>query len=288
MGWGRTSNGSDANGTVESGFVLCYPRFRTALFDVTINTEGHVLEYEKASEMEYDLGYPGFTNQTDNLIIVSNNIIARAEGRWHNHTFTRDWMSELIRLETNSSDFVNPLKPLPSPETMLDHVGPMYTRLFALFLGLNSFIFDNDSSAEPAFEGQRWALETRIFMSEPAFLVSTTILSLSLVVAAVLYGWSIAFFLPRMPTNIASVLAYVAASTAVRECSPEQYKTRTFSFGRYIGVDGRAHVGIDTDPSVVPIQLKSLRKGNTNPRRSWLGKLRKRHTGGNRGGDTWL
>ncbi|CRK34925.1 hypothetical protein BN1723_015034 [Verticillium longisporum] len=288
MGWGRTSNGSDANGTVESGFVLCYPRFRTALFDVTINTEGYVLEYEKASEMEYDLGYPGFTNQTDNLIIVSNNIIARAEGRWHNHTFTRDWMSELIRPETNSSDFVNPLKPLPSPETMLDHVGPMYTRLFALFLGLNSFIFDNDTSAEPAFEGQRWALETRIFMSEPAFLVSTTILSLSLVVAAVLYGWSIAFFLPRMPTNIASVLAYVAASTAVRECSPEQYKTRTFSFGRYIGVDGRAHVGIDTDPSVVPIQLKSLRKGNTNPRRSWLGKLRKRHTGGHRGGDTWL
>ncbi|EEY18005.1 conserved hypothetical protein [Verticillium alfalfae VaMs.102] len=288
MGWGRTSNGSDANGTVESGFVLCYPRFRTALFDVTINTEGHVLEYEKASEMEYGLGYPGFTNQTDNLIIVSNNIIAKAEGRWHNHTFTRDWMSELIRLETNSSDFVDPLQPLPSPETMLNHVGPMYTRLFALFLGLNSFIFDNDTSAEPAFEGQRWARETRIFMSEPAFIVSTTILSLSLVVAAVLYGWSIVFFLPRMPTNIASVLAYVAASTAVRECSPKQYESPTFSFGRYIGVDGRAHVGIDADPSVVPIQLESLRKGNTNPRRSWLGRLRKRHIGEHGAGDTWL
>ncbi|KAM0278541.1 hypothetical protein ACHAQH_005109 [Verticillium albo-atrum] len=288
MGWGRTSNGSDINGTVESGFVLCYPRFHTAMFDVIINAEGHILEYEKATEMEYDLGYPGFTNQTDNLIIVSNNIIARGEGRWHNHTFTRDWMSELIRLEVNSSDLVDPLKPLPSPEFMLEYVGPTYTRLFALFLGLNAFIFDNDTSAEPNFEGQRWARETRIFMSEPAFVVSTTILSLSLVVAVVLYGWSITFFLPRMPTNIASVLAYVAPSTAVRECSAAQYRTRTFSFGRYIGVDGRAHVGIETDPSVVPIQLKSLRKGNTDPGQGWFGRLRKRRGEGHRRGDTWL
>ncbi|KAM0335695.1 hypothetical protein ACHAQA_000745 [Verticillium albo-atrum] len=175
--------------------------------------------------MEYDLRYPGFTNQTDNLIIVSNNIISKGERRWHNDTFTRDWMSQLIRVETNSSDFVDPLKPLPTPEVMLQYVGPMYTRFFALFLGLNSFIFDNDTSAEPSFEGQRWAQETRIFMSDPAFIVSTTILSLSFVVAFVLYGWTITFFLPRIPTNIASILAYVAASPAVRLCSPAQYRS---------------------------------------------------------------
>lgn len=37
----------------------------------------------------------------------------------------------------------------------------------------------------------------------------------------------------------------------------------TYSFGRYLGVDSKPHIGIELDPLVVPVDQKSLRGNGT-------------------------
>jgi hypothetical protein len=290
MAWGRTSEGNNENGTVDNTFVVCYPRFRSAMFDVMVDAAGRILSYVQAGEFEPDLAYPGGKAHADNLVIMSNNLLtAEQDTRWYNDTLSRNWLSHMIKLQTNSSDFLDPALPPPQPRDMIPLIEPMYQRFFALFLGLNSYIFENDTSSEPTFEGTRWTHETRIFMSDAAFVVSVTILGLSLLVAIWLYGWAVTFFLPRMPTNIASLVAYVAPSRLVRDLTTGYDRGHTYSFGRYVGDDGRAHVGIEMDPFVVPIQLKSLQRGNTAPKEGgWFGKAVMRKRRGGRKGDTWV
>ncbi|TQN74446.1 hypothetical protein CSHISOI_01047 [Colletotrichum shisoi] len=247
-----------ADKEMQTAFVVCDPVFTTAMFDVTVDSQGYVLNASQASESSDTLDYPLSTNHTD--------AISTIPGR------------------------ANLLDPTFTPNTtaLIPAIETVYRQVFALTIGNNQFLLD--TYPEPVtIPGVRHSTETRIFMDTTALAISLAVLGVNILVATALYGLAIKHFLPRMPTTIGSILAYLAPSRVLREYSgPGSLSSATFSFGRYVGEDGRAHVGIELDPFVVPVKLSALRKGDTEPRKGLLRRLLGRRRKAGRGDDTWL
>jgi hypothetical protein len=163
-------------------------------------------------------------------------------------------------LMTGSRDVIDPNRPPPDTEKLRPVIEDIYRRVFAIFLSLNEQLFDSRSEMKPSTVVRR-TQETRIFMEEVSFIMTMTVLALNAVVAVIFYSRAVPFVLPRLPTTLGSVLAYVApsrlAGPAYNAATPGN-TSRTFSFGRYIGRDGDVHIGIEMDPHVVPVDPLSL------------------------------
>ncbi|GKT40800.1 uncharacterized protein ColSpa_00981 [Colletotrichum spaethianum] len=309
LSWARTPNGlNKVDGEMDTQFIVCTPEFTNSMFDVTVDSRGYVLNTTQVSEPSSTLESPTSQNNTDAIIIYLNNLMPGASFPWHNDTLSSDWMNYLIKIQPGLSDVLDPLT-TPNTTAIIPAVDYIYRQLFALLLSLNPGFFDNFT--EPiTITGNERQTETRIFMDNTALAISLSVLALNIAVAIVLYGFTIKHFLPRMPTTIGSILAYLAPSRAVREYEwPDNTnstengskgykkgsknnhsglrKAPTFSFGRYVGDDGRAHVGIEMDPYVVPVKLSALRKGDTEPKTGLLRRVLGRGKKEGRG-DTWL
>ncbi|SCV34078.1 uncharacterized protein FFFS_04190 [Fusarium fujikuroi] len=272
LGWARVGLEENVNGTVEASFMICDPIFETAIFNVTVDASGHILAYEKASALESTLGYKDSRLHTDIMFQHYNHQWNKGSAEWHNNTLTMDWINYFIFLVSGSRDAIDPSKPVPDPAQLAPVVEEVYRRLYALFLSvLDTNVFES-ASPEEQTTAIRSTRETRIFMEDASFIISVTVLAANILVATIFYCRTMAFVLPRMPTTLGSILAYIAAS---RLASPGFENTpgkagRTFSFGRYIGLDGDSHIGIETDPHVVPINPVTVGE-----ERSFLCRLRK-------------
>lgn len=280
LGWARIANSSNVNGTIEGSFLVCQPIFQTGLFDVVVDASGYVESYEAKGPLQSDLGYELSDDHTDRLIANLNSYIAVDTNGWHNNTFSRDWINYLYLTINGSRAIIDPAEAAPNPEHLRPTIESIYKSLFAIFLGLNSHIFEKGVTGE-VMEGGIFRNEVRLFLSTPAFVISVVILALNIGLAIVLYTGGVVFVLPRMPTSIGSIMAYIAPSTMIRDTARYDERSRTFSFGRFIGSDGKAHVGVDLATQVVPIDPASLGR----PRRRW--KLPKKETE-LVGDDTWL
>ncbi|KAF9881071.1 hypothetical protein CkaCkLH20_01221 [Colletotrichum karsti] len=272
--------------TMETWSIVCEPIFTTSMFDVTVDTDGYVLNAVQASEPSTRLDDPLTTNNTDVISIYLNNLVRdNARIHWHNNTYASDWMNYLLKIRPETADILQPLS-TPNTTALLPPIEFTYRQLYALLLSQKPEWFNNFT--EPVtITGTRRSSDTRIFMDDVALAISVTVLGLNIIVAIALYGGSINHFLPRLPTTIGSLLAYVAPSRMLREYDgPNSLEATTFSFGRYVGDDGHAHVGIEMDPFVVRVKLSALKKGDTEPRtglaRRVLGRRKPRR------GDTWL
>lgn len=287
LSWSRTSaNITDSEkGEMETSAVLCEPVFTTSMFNVTVDLDGHVLEAIQTSEASSTLDTPDSTNSTDVIITYLNAMFYGQSTSWHNDSLSNDWMNYLLKIQPGNADMLDPLT-TPNITALIPSIEHVYRQNHALLLMLSSRLFENYT--EPiTIAGTERHTEVRIFMDPTALVISLTVLGLDIAVAIVLFGGSIKHFLPRLPTNIASLLAYVAPSRAVREYDgPNSLTNATFSFGRYLGEDGRAHVGIEMDPFVVPVKLSALRKGDTEPRTGLLRRVLGRSKPGR--GEPWL
>jgi hypothetical protein len=102
-------------------------------------------------------------------------------------------------------------------------------------------------------------------------IVAVVILAVFMLVTITLYirrPWRI---LPRMPTTLASQLAFFTASHALRdlaETSGMSEKERNsyvkglrqrYRFGRFVGTDGKPHIGIEREPLVQVLTKQDLR-----------------------------
>ncbi|TDZ19589.1 hypothetical protein Cob_v007900 [Colletotrichum orbiculare MAFF 240422] len=288
LSWSRSSQTQDKlNGEMETWFVVCEPVFTTSMFNVTVNSEGQILDAVQTSDSSPTLDYPLSTNNTDAITTHLNRLIDGGPFPWHNDTLSRDWINYLLKIQPGHAAILDPLT-VPNTTELAPAVGAIYRQLWAIFVSLNPQFFETHTAPVVLDGGgTERHTETRIFMDPTALVISLAVLGLNIAVAVVLYAGSIKHFLPRMPTTIGSILAYVAPSRAVREYDgPGSLASATFSFGRFVGDDGRAHVGVELYPYVIPVKLSSLRKGETGPRkgilRRVLGHGRKDE------GDTWL
>ncbi|KAJ4201904.1 hypothetical protein NW767_006440 [Fusarium falciforme] len=270
LGWGRNAAAENVNGTVEASFMICRPIFKTAMFNVTIDSSGHVISYKRTSELETSLKYADSGVHTDK-IFQNVNHQWNEDPRWHNDTTTRDWMNHLLMVTTGSRAALDPKKPVPDTKELIPAVSNIYRRVYAIMLGLNEQLFESNEK-ENSIIAIRHTRETRIFMEQASFIITMTVLAMNMVAALLFYIKAVAFVLPRMPTTLGSIIAYIAPSrlAAPGYRDAPGHSSRTISFGRYIGSDGEAHIGIEADPHVVPVNPLSL-----GVRNGFLGLFRK-------------
>lgn len=247
--------------SMESVFMTCSPTFTTALFDIRVDGTGRIISSNRSSDFDTDLSPYGTEREITSLVQQASELTTPRSPiafRWHTDSFTSDWMNSLLRAKLNSSDTVNPASPLPNITTLVPHVEDLYQGLFSIILALNSTLFANSPAPieMPAFVV---AAETRIFMDPVMFYITVTLLALQFFVAIAYYAKRPKRFLPRMPLTIASIISYVSASHALKDCDGADIppKEIRYGYGRFKGVDGHTHVGIEKEPLVVPLKSKN-------------------------------
>ena len=257
-GWGRKPEQS-SDAPVESSFVVCYPHFQTAMFEVKVDGSGYVKSYNRTSDFEKALDDSDSLNKTDTLVILQNNLFStNTAPQWHNDSSTRNWIDHFMKLKLNSSVLIDPNSPVPDANKTLPLVEDIYRRTFALLIGLNMDIFEA-SDAATTITGSKSVIETRIFIPNAALIISLTILGIDLLAAIVFYGFATKMFLPQIPTTVGAIIAYLAPSCGVRVF--DKRSRMSYGFGIFVGVDGQRHVGIELDQLVTPVKAGGSSSG---------------------------
>lgn len=295
LGWARAHipNTNVTNGTelppIRASAALCSPAFRTAMFNVTVDASGAVLTYNRTTDIQYSLNMPNGTQLVGDLIAQTNNLFYGTILRWQNNVIAQDWTTYLIAIRSGSRAFMDPNKDIPDALPLTQAFNDVSSRAFAIFLQLNqNQLFTNINRTDDAISGTRTTIETRIFLDYSAMIITLTVLSINVVVTILFYCKSVTLALPRMPTSIGSIFAYIAPSQAFISASTDgaTQTGKTYSFGRYIGIDGEAHVGINEDRLVIPMQPSSIKGGHQFLSFLPLSNARKRN--GFRPDSTWL
>jgi hypothetical protein len=263
---------ADRNGSQSASHMYCDPTWRSATFDVSVDSQGYVLQASRVGD--FDNIDDNTLAQTEVVLTKVNDVFGKGvavkpvssmgtpadDDGWHNDTLTRDWMNYLLKLKLNSTRLLDPSQPVPNLGSTFGPVADLYKTLVANMIGAHISSLFNSSTTPMQLSGMRTVRETRIFMDETAFILTISILGLVVIVATALYIRESKPFLPRLPSTIGSLLAYVAASQAVKDYRERENRIRsgrdtacfntTYSFGTYLGMDGMDHVGIELDPFV--------------------------------------
>ena len=237
--------------------VSCQPILKTANFTVQTTVDGHVLSYALATPFETDHKkyFDSHTNANElyrAMATVLSLNLDDADMSWRNDTHAPDTMSYFIRLLTDSTALNNPQVLLSSNNTSyLSALDAIQRQLFSVLLSEYPQMLVPATSDE-LVDVQTFTSRPRVFMNFTSFVISMIILMMDLIVAISLFFNRPAPFLPRMPTSIASMFAFVAASHARGELCRGQ-RSEKYRFGRYIGVDRKLHIGIDNAERVFPL-----------------------------------
>ncbi|OAQ77321.1 hypothetical protein VFPBJ_07793 [Purpureocillium lilacinum] len=275
--WGRSSSSEKGQGVIRASFAECKSHFKTAMFNVTVDAAGNVLSYNQTGDMQPYLDYEKGEAFCKNITFIADDHFTCTHSQWRNDTTADDWMSYLMSEVIGNRTFLRPNTPVPDPASLSPVLNEVYGLTFSLLLGLGWDLVFDATADKSAVTGWRHTEETKIFLDTAPLIITLAILSLNVAVAILFYARVTAFVLPRMPTSIGSILAYVAPSRAVSVATKggPWTQNRTFSFGRYKGVDGLVHIGIELDPHVVPIDPKALR-GNAGLRSRFWRRLTRR------------
>lgn len=104
-------------------------------------------------------------------------------------------------------------------------------------------------------------METRLFVAPTIFRTTLTLLLLHFIVAVLYYDYRPGKYLPRLPTSIAAVISYVYASRALEDFgsweAESKRRKRRYAFGRFVGTDGKTHIGIERQDYIIPLETRN-------------------------------
>jgi hypothetical protein len=204
-------------------FMLCQPEMRVGEASVLVDAAGvlqrpaedHTLDPDQDTEALA----PYFSNGAAGLISQSNLFMFRTlKPYWHNDTFTSEFIHYFVHRANTSLRLADPSAALP---TFADVETPMkkaYTRLFAIWLGINKdHLFLQATTATAQVPITFLAPEERIFFVTPLFVISLAILAVYIVVSIVVYLRRPGRYLARMPTSLGAIIALFASSSALTD-----------------------------------------------------------------------
>jgi hypothetical protein len=278
VGWGRTSRLAD-DSPLNASWIGCIPRLQVDLREVTVDLEGNVLSSTLLNSTIGDQERLFEQNATSVIesahrVLDPYNAVAKwysTNPSWHNDSYPSDFFNYLMAQTTNSTAFLDPMSSPPSFEEAAPLLDMLYSKLFAIILANNIDKVLRPSNNTKVITGVSMRPETRIFVKEEMLIVAVVILAVFMLVTITLYirrPWRI---LPRMPTTLASQLAFFTASHALRdlaETSGMSEKERNsyvkglrqrYRFGRFVGTDGKPHIGIEREPLVQVLTKQDLR-----------------------------
>ncbi|KAL8645927.1 MAG: hypothetical protein Q9226_007079 [Calogaya cf. arnoldii] len=245
--------------SLSSLWMMCRSSIATAPYEVSVDPTGRVQSYV-ATGPEVNNPTDAFSNGTTPVSFINSATFALAHGRdtlpyWHNDTFVDTWFAYFIKTMSNSTMFVDPEQPVPLLEHVLPYVEDLYRRLFAIVLSQNQ---DWLAKAEEGstIPGVLFASSQRVLVSRPMFVITVVLLVANMAVAILYWTRRPKKMLPEMPYTVGSVLAMVHASGLRKEARKQEEwkKDWKFGYGRFVGTDGKPHVGIERRPFVQPLE----------------------------------
>ncbi|KAL8917668.1 MAG: hypothetical protein Q9172_005731 [Xanthocarpia lactea] len=242
----------------EALYVGCELSIQMASFDVAVDHEGYVQEYSQKtplSEAAFPLPQLGNISSLHNGIntaMWSKTSSGSQETFWHTDLVADSWLKYLIKSRMQSTAFLDPSLPPPSASAIGPVLEDISARLFAIVLGINTDIF-LPAAAGSTIPGVTIIQVKRVFMSRPMFVVSIVLIALNLIMAVLYYAKRPPKMLEEMPTTIASILKLVEGSGLAMETADAKIRAEwQIGYGRYVGTDGKPHIGIERKPFVVP------------------------------------
>ncbi|KAI1291416.1 hypothetical protein F5Y03DRAFT_376764 [Xylaria venustula] len=267
-GWMRVnpSREEPGNQTMRSTLLNCDFELRMSMYDVTVDAGGNIIHAEDLGDTGTNLKHWS-ANLSRSIAdqVARQNLPSHLAG-WHNNTLTTDWINHLLTLLMGNRSVVDPQQELPDATTMRPVLEEVQRRLAATLFGLNPSFFQEATDNMGLIPATIITTETRIFLSETAFILTVLILALYILISIAVYARRQGILLPRMPTSLGSLLAFSVASQAVEDFSEnceagDNYELRhTYTFGRYIGKDGKPHIGIERDPFVMKLNKDSFKR----------------------------
>ena len=242
--------------STEATMMACSLSFKSAQFNLTTSPTGKILQSTQVSPSTR-ANAPDFSYA---IQFVAGALEPHGTS-WHNDTLAADFLNYLILQLRGSRSFLNATLPPPTLAEASSATSNILKRLFTNQMSSMTALLALAPPETPPVPAQVQTLERRVFMSEPLYRISIAILSWNLVVAIVLYVRAPRAFLPRLPTSIASQIAYFAGSHVIddvqraggdlRELDERGYR---YGYGKYIGRDGWTHTGIERVPFVTKVE----------------------------------
>jgi hypothetical protein len=278
-GWGRSSTTSTER-PLDASWLGCQPQLHIELREVTVDHQGLVqasIPIEDTMDHDNQLLQAGSEDILDayHTLLTGSNTptypFLPPDNAFHNDSYPNDFFNYLIAQTLNSSATLDPHLPPPSFNMTAPVLEALYTRIFAIVLGAHYDKFLQASNQTVVVAGFTLSSEPRVFVSSPMFILSVVILGTYILFTITLYvrrPWRI---LPRMPTTIISQISFFAAGHTLRDfagtsATPEREQSpdirglrQRYGFGRFIGTDGKTHIGIEREPLVQTLTKRDLR-----------------------------
>ncbi|KAE9980732.1 hypothetical protein BLS_007704 [Venturia inaequalis] len=304
VGWVRSSlSTGNLSQTIisshEETVITCRPTLISGTADILVSSEGHLQKLYSENTSPISVQNMLSTTPADLIAQANQILLQNVDGiMWHNDSLPSDFLNYLIELDTNSSAHLDPAKSPPSMQSMIPPLSALYSELFGTLIASNMNLLLQPIGADmAALDGHIVRPTTRVFMSKVMFILAETILLAYIIVTVVLYlrrPWKI---LSRMPTSLASVMAFVAASNAIKdfrgtagmsksEMKEHLGKSRDrYGFGTFVGTDSKTHVGVEKHPFLAPLMRDGgpdkheLDDSKRSRRDKWRSKLSKWNSG---------
>lgn len=247
------------NGTVMEVYPPTYYKLQLESMNQTlIDCKPDLLQVEAKIEVTEDgrvvRSLPAeptlLTNEA--FIKQANHFVSDNGATWHSNATSIDFVNWLMAQSSHSNKLVDPNEPVPAFEEVSSDFETMNRRLAAIVIAQNLPLLFEPAADNAQTTGSTLVPETRIFISFPAFVVSVAILCPYILTTMWLYVSRPWRSLPRLPTTLASIMAYVAPSNALRHMSIHDTeddrvdrKQWKWGYGSYIGPDGKRHTGVE-------------------------------------------
>lgn len=257
--------------SLESTLLLCKPIITYApASTVTVDHAGHVQQPEayrnQSWQVAEDSPGPTFRSGSESLVAQVNQFLVDNGATWHQDAFPSDWTNYLLMQHGAIASLLDFESPPPAFVDIAPTFARLYARLFAILVSTNyDLLFKFAGSDTPKMSGKVVRQEVKIFVSFPAFVVAECVLGFCMLATVLLYAKrKVLSMLPRLPTNVASTIAFFAASTALREMDVGASKgiqddgEWRWGFGQFVGADAKRHIGIERALLVTPLRSEDL------------------------------
>ncbi|KAF2008749.1 hypothetical protein BU24DRAFT_468541 [Aaosphaeria arxii CBS 175.79] len=247
--------------------IACRPRLKTQRSVIRADMEGNIISARHLGPPDYNTS--SSMNLTNSLRATisgtTRGFTANAKG-WHANIIAQDWPNYLYKTILNGTGIVDPANPVPSVEFASKIASQTFGRQFVAQLFLDrQYLKNADTKSSDGMQSANLYRSVRRFrLSTPMYIITQVILTLDLIVLLINRFLLSKPFLPRQPSTIASQIAFSAASHVIDDVAAAVKGARgdpglevldtqlgyRFGYGKFVGKDGRSHVGIERDPFV--------------------------------------